>query len=80
MQIKTFPFYCTECRADDETDFGLIEYTPARCGSEYVAHCVCGNLLTEVAIEATDKEIDSDKPICLCKDCSQAQLETPYSD
>jgi hypothetical protein len=80
MEIKTFSYYCTECKADDETDFGLINYNPAGCGSEYLADCVCGNLLTEIAIEASDEEIDRDKPACLCKDCSQAQLETPYSE
>lgn len=80
MQIKTFSYYCNTCHTSDETDFGLIEYWPSGCGSEYLADCVCGNLLTEIAIDETDGEIENSKPACLCKDCAESHLETPYSD
>jgi hypothetical protein len=78
--MKTFSFYCSECKADDERTFGLINYNPNGCGSEYLTDCDCGNLLTEVSIEASDEEIDRDKPACECKDCAESHLETPYSD
>lgn len=78
--MKTFAYYCDKCKTEGVADFGLINYNPKSCGSEYITECDCGNLLTEVEIEASGLEIDRDKPACLCADCAQAQLESPYRD